>query len=159
MKILPLVAIAVLFLSLNVNQAMAGVGDQFFDVWVESANGNAVADAACTISDPGVGILKSGFTDANGLYQDSVDPSILSSGVVDIQCTKDSATASMLGLFANSGQTTRVDLVLDIIVGGESIPIDGTSLILAGAQSTTWLIPVVLSILGIGLVAFSRKSA
>ncbi len=43
------------------------------------------------------------------------------------------------------------------IVGGELIPIETTSLILAGAQSFSWMIPVVLSGIGIGLFVF-RKS-
>ena len=42
-------------------------------------------------------------------------------------------------------------------VGGEIIPIEQTSLILAGAQSYSWMLPVALSILGIGLFVF-RKS-
>ena len=45
-----------------------------------------------------------------------------------------------------------------IPVGGEILPIESTSLLLAGAQSTTWLIPIVLSIVGIGLFVVSRKS-
>jgi len=48
---------------------------------------------------------------------------------------------------------------LDVkVVGGELIPIDTTSLLVAGASSSAWMIPVVLSILGIGLFAFTRKS-
>ncbi len=43
-------------------------------------------------------------------------------------------------------------------VGGEIIPIEATSLILAGAQSFSWMIPLVLSVLGIGLFVVSRKS-
>jgi len=43
-------------------------------------------------------------------------------------------------------------------VGGEIIPIQTISLLLAGAQSFSWMIPVVLSILGIGLFVVSRKS-
>jgi len=43
------------------------------------------------------------------------------------------------------------------IVGGELLPIDSTALILAGAQSFSWMIPVVLSVLGIGLFVASRK--
>ena len=43
-------------------------------------------------------------------------------------------------------------------VGGGIIPIESTSLILAGAQSFSWMIPVVLSILGIGLFVVSRKN-
>ncbi len=43
-------------------------------------------------------------------------------------------------------------------VGGEIIPIESTSLILAGAQTFSWMIPVVLSVLGIGMFIVSRKS-
>jgi len=43
-------------------------------------------------------------------------------------------------------------------VGGDFLKVDNTVLLLAGAQSTTWLIPVVLSVVGIGLFVVSRKS-
>jgi len=56
-------------------------------------------------------------------------------------------------------------LVVDIttiavptVVGGELLPIETTSLLVAGAQSFSWMIPVVLSVLGIGLFVVSRKS-
>ena len=43
-------------------------------------------------------------------------------------------------------------------VGGEIIPIESTSLILAGTQLTaSWLIPVIVSAVGIGLVFVRRK--
>jgi hypothetical protein len=44
------------------------------------------------------------------------------------------------------------------VIGGEIIPIESFSLILAGAQSFSWMIPVVLSGIGIGLFVVSRKS-
>jgi len=44
------------------------------------------------------------------------------------------------------------------VVGGKIIPIEATSLLLAGAQSFSWMIPVVLSVVGIGLFVVSRKS-
>ncbi len=44
------------------------------------------------------------------------------------------------------------------VIGGEIIPIESTSLILAGAQSFSWMLPVVLSGIGIGLFVVSRKS-
>jgi len=44
------------------------------------------------------------------------------------------------------------------VVGGELIPIETTSLLLAGAQTFSWMIPIVLSVLGIGLFVVSRKS-
>jgi len=42
-------------------------------------------------------------------------------------------------------------------IGGEFLPIQTTSLILAGAQTFSWMIPVVLSVLGIGLFVVTRK--
>jgi len=44
------------------------------------------------------------------------------------------------------------------VVGGELIPIETTSLILASAQSFSWMIPVIVSALGIGLFVVSKKS-
>ncbi len=43
-------------------------------------------------------------------------------------------------------------------VGGEFLQLDTTSLLLAGAQTFSWMIPVVLSGIGIGLFVVSRKS-
>jgi len=43
-------------------------------------------------------------------------------------------------------------------VGGELLPIDSTSLLVAGAQSFSWMIPLILSGIGIGLFVVSRKS-
>jgi len=43
-------------------------------------------------------------------------------------------------------------------IGGQIIPIETTSLILAGAQTFSWMIPVVLSVVGITLFVVSRKS-
>ena len=56
------------------------------------------------------------------------------------------------------GVITSLTLQNDVVVGGELIPIETTSLILAGAQSFSWMIPVVLSVIGIGLFVVSRKS-
>jgi len=43
-------------------------------------------------------------------------------------------------------------------VGGEIIPIETTALILAGAQTFSWMIPVIVSAIGIGIFVVSRKS-
>ena len=45
-------------------------------------------------------------------------------------------------------------------VGGELIPIETTSLILAGTQMTAaWMIPVLVSAVGIGLVVFRKNNS
>jgi len=46
----------------------------------------------------------------------------------------------------------------DKVVGGKLLSIDSTALILTGAQSFSWMIPLVLSGIGIGLFVVSRKS-
>ncbi len=43
-----------------------------------------------------------------------------------------------------------------LIVGGELIPIETTSLLLASAQTFSWMIPVILSGIGIGLFVFRK---
>jgi len=48
--------------------------------------------------------------------------------------------------------------ITEDVVGGEFLPINSTSLLLASAQSFSWMIPVVLSGIGIGLFVVSRKS-
>lgn len=48
--------------------------------------------------------------------------------------------------------------MMEKIIGGEIIQIESTSLILAGAQSFSWMIPILLSGIGIGLFAVSRRS-
>jgi len=53
-------------------------------------------------------------------------------------------------LFLNEGSR--------IAVGGELLPLETTSLLLASAQTFSWMIPVILSVLGIGLFVVSRKS-
>jgi len=61
-------------------------------------------------------------------------------------------------------QFTNQDIFFDTfpcaakVVGGEFLPIDNTTLLLAGAQSFSWMIPVILSGIGIGLFVVSRKS-
>jgi len=43
-------------------------------------------------------------------------------------------------------------------VGGEFLSVDSTQMLVAGAQTFSWMIPVVLSVVGIGLFVVSRKS-
>ncbi len=65
-------------------------------------------------------------------------------------CTLDSCDSAL-------GCQTEPDPVC-AEVGGVIVPLENTSLLVAGAQSFSWMIPVVLSVLGIGLFIVSRKS-
>ncbi len=54
---------------------------------------------------------------------------------------------------------TGLTLVNDVPIGGISIPIDSTALILAGAQSISmWMIPVILAGIGIGVFVIKRRN-
>jgi len=56
----------------------------------------------------------------------------------------------------DSNNAFKIALEVSTAVGGELIPIETTSLILAGAQSFSWMIPVIVSGIGIGIV-IARK--
>ena len=55
-------------------------------------------------------------------------------------------------------QQIRVTTSESLVIGGTLLTIDSTALILAGAQTFSWMIPVVMSVAGIGLFVVSRKS-
>ena len=69
----------------------------------------------------------------------------------------------VLTVFAVTGGGDRASQTIMVttsttLVGGEFLPIDSTALLLAGSQMTaSWMIPVIVSAVGIGLV-FVRKS-
>jgi len=67
---------------------------------------------------------------------------------------------SMLILIDPPSQAEVVHLTIlpPTIVGGELLQVDNTALLLAGVQTFSWMIPVVLSGIGIGLFVASRKS-
>ena len=111
---------------------------------------------------------------------DWIENGVVVPGVIqDVTCTQEAQIPIILGIitFTNSEihiplvkvsraplDTVKLHCVIDVIhegdkvVGGEFSPIDSTALLLAGAQSFSWMIPVILSVLGIGLFVVSRKS-
>jgi len=50
------------------------------------------------------------------------------------------------------------EIMIDVPVGGISIPIDQSALLLAGASSVSmWMIPVVIAGIGIGVFVIKRR--
>jgi len=92
-----------------------------------------------------------------GLLDFTIDEKFTNVGLGNnqAQCTQPWTVFSVTGSQTNLLQELSFN---GIIVGGELIPIETTSLLLVGAQSFSWMIPVVLSVLGIGLFVVSRKS-
>jgi len=68
----------------------------------------------------------------------------------EVFCKKGTSSIATLSLIPDESTPS--------IVGGKTIPIETTSLLLASAQTFSWMIPVLLSVLGIGLFVVSRKS-
>ena len=67
-----------------------------------------------------------------------------------------SGTDTFVGPFIGNDIVPIASICVD--VGGEFLQLDTTSLLVAGAQSFSWMIPVVLSAVGIGIFFVSRKS-
>ena len=97
--------------------------------------------------------------DDDGFHDDA-------SGVMVINSFETSGTFPIsLQVKESSGQMEfgSMDLIIladmesSQVIGGKIIPIESASLLLASTQSFSWMIPVVLSVLGIGLVLVRRK--
>jgi len=84
-----------------------------------------------------------------------VEIAMLPIALLIVDCVDDTTEYNLFETFVEcvSGQCPPPP-----IVGGELLPIESTSLLLANAQLFSWMIPVVLSVLGIGLFVVSRKS-
>ena len=76
---------------------------------------------------------------------------------VTYSCEVFHPTASSLGRMGTCTCIENCDSQQPTTVGGEFLPLETTSLLLASAQTFSWMIPVVLSVLGIGLFVASRK--
>ena len=111
--------------------SQSGANDFQARVSMESEEDGSFGPSDCTISPP---------ADVSSV---SFDADI---GFGSVSCTPGSDTDAIFTLL----EPTQ-------IIGGELLSLDTTALLLAGAQSTTWLIPFVLFAAGIGLVLAKRK--
>jgi len=93
---------------------------------------------------------------ATGLAATASVHALVASGWTVILCGND--LAGMLLQDQAFGNTFQYNVINPVGIGGKVIPIDTTALLLAGVQSFSWMIPVVLSVLGIGLFVVSRKN-
>ncbi len=81
------------------------------------------------------------------------------SNTLDILLTIDTSTGIITEIGPTVSGLDAIAFIDDLVIGGELLPIDQSALLLAGVQSISmWMIPVVLSVLGIGLFVVSRKS-
>jgi len=93
---------------------------------------------------------------ATGLAATASVHALVASGWTVILCGNDAV--GTLFFDQRFDNTFQYNVIIPVGIGGKVIPIDTTALLLAGAQSFSWMIPVVLSVLGIGLFVVSRKS-
>jgi hypothetical protein len=100
----------------------------------------------------------SGLIDINGVYGDNSCYTVSGLGTQTVMVT-------LTGIPSECHDISHVDYFIESggvppsgTVGGTLIPIDATALLLANAQSSSWMIPVIVSIVGIGLFVVSRKT-
>ena len=103
-----------------------------------------------TVFGAGLGLQDS---DVNGNASHNIFLAASGLEIVDTDSQNNILTIAGRGLIMNGGVEPGPQAI-----GGEIIPIDATSLILAGAQTFSWMIPVTLSVLGIGLFLVGRKN-
>jgi len=106
-------------------------------------------------------VVDAGSFDDVGIASLALSPSSFSCA----DLSPNTVTLTVTDTSGNTSTCTATVTVLDPqnacqapqVIGGELLSIDSTALILAGAQSFSWMIPVVLSGIGIGLFVVSRK--
>ena len=74
-----------------------------------------------------------------------------------IQMNTDTGALELASM-SSAEMTFMQEEIQELTIGGEIIPIETTSLLLSNTQSFSWMIPVLLSGIGIGLFVVSRKS-
>jgi len=165
-KLLPLIAFSVLLLgAFGMPNAFAGGLDEEDIIFTKEVDKSLISPGelvtytyriqnlddfnqdTCTITD---NIL--------GLIADNVSVGPLEVHVFVKSTNLDETTTNIASVDCGRFVSTASAIVTVSPVGGELIPIETTSLILAGAQTFSWMIPIVLSVLGIGLFVVSRKS-
>ena len=174
-KLLPYVAFFILLLIPIVDQnAFAGAGvdeDKDNDGFSTSQGDCNDSASSCTTDcsdNDGDGIAEcldrciDADLDNYGLDTNNM---IIGSGLIPVgACTTDGNTPCTL--FDNqciapdcNDSNPLLNLICEVQhVGGKIIPIKATSLLLAGAQSFSWMLPLALSGIGIGMFIVSRKS-
>jgi len=87
--------------------------------------------------------------------QQSISVSVIIGLLTDPTLTGAVATVSLSAFTQTFSQEEPPE---EVPVGGKFLPIETTSLLLSSAQTFSWMIPVILSGIGIGLFVVSRKS-
>ena len=157
-KVIPLLAFSVLLLvpvgAQNVFGGAGGTTTSTLTIEVQDDGPVLASDVPCSVFDVFGNILGTGVTDVNG--QVVITILIVFGDEIEIICTTDTSFAKKSIIVL--GNQVTISLTLQSLVGGKSLTIDTTSLLLAGAQMTaSWLIPVIVVGAGIVLVLVRRK--
>ncbi len=138
----------------NVFGGAGGTTTSTLTIEVQDDGPVLASDVPCSVFDVFGNILGTGVTDGNG--QVVITILIVFGDEIEIICTTDTSFAKKSIIVL--GNQVTISLTLQSLVGGKSLTIDTTSLLLAGAQMTaSWLIPVIVVGAGIVLVLVRRK--
>ncbi len=157
-RLLIAVAFSVLLLvpvgAQNVFGGAGGTTTSTLTIEIQDDGPVSASDVPCSVFDVFGNILGTGVTDVNG--QVVITILIVFGDEIEIICTTDTSFAKKSIIVL--GDQVTISLTLQSLVGGKSLTIDTTSLLLAGAQMTaSWLIPVIVVGAGIVLVLVRRK--
>ncbi len=119
--------------------------------WIDPGSELIVVNANC--DDPQI----TQRTFAPGSFSDNPGPNTFL--IIDCQPEMSETTCTFTSGGTNQENEASVECTFEtLVVGGVLFAIDNTALILAGAQSFSFMIPLLLSGIGIGLFVVSRKS-
>ena len=108
---------------------------------------NPVSGAECTTSDPGTGIIVSGFVETStGMYSATITTTLGHDPDITIVCTAP-GLAGQKTITLSTKTEISAELILSPLVGGTLIPIDATAVLIAGL-STNFSILTGLVVLG-----------
>ncbi len=156
--------IAIAFLSISLiasfglasNQAFAGVVDPCedcetqFDICLAGTGGDPILDSECVLIYKSC--LEADECPIDACIQCDFD-------VANCILTSDQSQSAIDACFVIFDSCLATNQCLGPIVGGEFIGIDSTALLLVGVQNTSaWLIPIMVSGIGIGTLLLSQKS-
>jgi len=108
---------------------------------------NPVSGAECTISDPGTGIIVSGFVETStGMYSATITTTPVHDHDITIVCTAPGLAGQKTITLSTETEISE-ELILSPLVGGTLIPIDATAVLIAGL-STNFSILTGLVVMG-----------
>ena len=147
-KLLTLIVFSILLLvPVGAQKVGAAAAEYALILAVVTTGFNPVSGAECTTSDPGTGIIVSGFVETStGMYSATITTTPGHDSDITIVCTAP-GLAGQKTITLSTETEISAELILSPLVGGTLIPIDATAVLIAGL-STNFSILTGLVVMG-----------